>query len=153
MSDAPALRHAALASSSSAGWALTGPGGSISFAAETGDTAVDADDFADSEVEVPRLAVVDGPDVHPAKTKGTSTMLAAAMTTPVTARRPERTASSARLRRLTNDSVNLLHPLQNGLPYPGSGVGCVQLQDQNGEDESVSLPVKPPDVTFSIRSR
>jgi hypothetical protein len=56
MSDAPALRHAALASSSSAGWALTGPGGSINFAAGTGLTTVDVDDFPDSEAEVPRLA-------------------------------------------------------------------------------------------------
>jgi hypothetical protein len=68
MSDAPALRHAALASSSSAGRALTGPAGSINFAVELGVTPVDVDDFPDSEVEIPRLAGLDGPDVHPAST-------------------------------------------------------------------------------------
>jgi hypothetical protein len=76
MSETPAFRHAALASSSSAGWALTGPGGSINFAAETDVTAVDADDFADSEVEVPRPAVLDGPEVHPTKTRDTTTRMA-----------------------------------------------------------------------------
>jgi hypothetical protein len=76
MSDTPALRHAALASFSSAGWALTGPGGSINLAAGTDLTAVDADDFPDPEAEVPRLAVLDDPDVHPAKTSDTTTKTA-----------------------------------------------------------------------------
>jgi hypothetical protein len=75
-SAAPALRHTALASSSSAGWALIGPDGWINFAAGPDVTLVDADDFPDSEVEVPRLAVLDGPEVHPTKTKDTATMMA-----------------------------------------------------------------------------
>jgi hypothetical protein len=49
------------------GWALTGPGGWINFAADTDATAVDADDF---------LAVLDGPDVHPTKTRNTTTKMA-----------------------------------------------------------------------------
>jgi hypothetical protein len=76
MSDAPALRHAALASSSSAGWALIGPGGSISFAAGTDVTVVDVGDFPDSDVEVPRLARFGGPEVHPARTRDTTTRIA-----------------------------------------------------------------------------
>jgi hypothetical protein len=76
MSDAPALRHAAIASSSSAGRALTGPGGSISFAAGTDLTVVDVDDFPDSEVEASRPAVLDGPEVHPTKTRETATRMA-----------------------------------------------------------------------------
>jgi hypothetical protein len=76
MSDAPALRHAALASCSSAGWALIGPGGSINFAAGTGVTAADADDFPDSGAEVSRLAVLDGPEAHPTKTRDTTTSMA-----------------------------------------------------------------------------
>ena len=75
MSDAPPAAPA-LASSSSAGWPLTVPGGSINFAAGTDLTAVDADDFPGSGVEVPRLAVLDGPDVHPAKTRNTTTRMA-----------------------------------------------------------------------------
>jgi hypothetical protein len=51
MSDTPALWHAALASLSSAGWVLIGPGGWISFAVEPGVTVVDADD-RDPDVEV-----------------------------------------------------------------------------------------------------
>jgi len=61
MSEAPALWHVALASSSSAGWALIGPEGSMSFAAGP---AVD-DVLA---VEVSRLAVFDGPGLHPRTT-------------------------------------------------------------------------------------
>jgi hypothetical protein len=70
MSEAPALRHASLASSSSAGWALIGPGGSVSFAAEPA-----VDDFPG--VEVPRLAVFDGPELHPgtASDRATRTVL------------------------------------------------------------------------------
>ena len=76
MSDAPALRRAVLASSSSAGRALIGPGGSINFAAGTDVTFVDADDFPDSGVEVSRLAVLDGPEVHPTKTRDTTMRMA-----------------------------------------------------------------------------
>jgi hypothetical protein len=76
MSDAPAFRQAALASSSSAGWALTGPGGSINFAAGTDVTDVDAGEFPGSGAEVPPLAVIDDPEVHPAKTKDTTTRAA-----------------------------------------------------------------------------
>lgn len=75
MSDAPALRQADLASSSSAGLALIGPGGWINFAVEPGVTVVATDD-RDSEVEVLRLAVFDGPEVHPTKTSGTITKVA-----------------------------------------------------------------------------
>jgi len=64
MSDAPALRQAAVASSSSAGWALIGPAGWISFAVEPGVTLLATDD-RDSEVEV-----------HPARTSGTITNVA-----------------------------------------------------------------------------
>jgi hypothetical protein len=66
MSEAPALWHAALAWSSSAGWALIGPGGSIIFATEAA-----VDDF--SEVESSRLAVFDGPELHPRTTSDTAT--------------------------------------------------------------------------------
>jgi hypothetical protein len=48
----------------------------MNFAAGTGVTAVDADDFPDPAVEVPRLAVLDGPEVHPAKTRDTTTRMA-----------------------------------------------------------------------------
>ena len=72
MSDAPALRQAALASSSSPGWALIGPGGSISFAGETDVAVLDVGDFPDSEAEDSGLGVFDGPEVHPAKTRDTT---------------------------------------------------------------------------------
>src|SRR5215469_11330984 len=64
-----AFLHAALASSSSAGWALTGPGGSMSFAAEP---AVDI--FPD--VEVSRRGVFDGPELHPRTTSDRATRTA-----------------------------------------------------------------------------
>jgi hypothetical protein len=43
------------------------------LAAGTDVTAVDADDFPDSAVEVPRFAVLAGPEVHPTKTRDTTT--------------------------------------------------------------------------------
>jgi len=76
MSDAPALRHAARASSSSAGRALIGPGGSINPAAGTDVALADVDDFPDPEVEISRFAVLDGPEMHPTKTRDTATMTA-----------------------------------------------------------------------------
>jgi len=75
-SAAPALRHAAVAPSSSAGWALIGPGGSINLAAEPGVAVVDVDDCPDSAAEVPWLAVLAGPEAHPTKTMGTTTRMA-----------------------------------------------------------------------------
>jgi hypothetical protein len=76
MSEAPALRHAPLASPSSAGSALIGPGGWISFAAGTDVTLADVGDFSDSEVEVSRLVVLDGPEVHPTTMRDTTVRMA-----------------------------------------------------------------------------
>jgi len=73
MWEAPALRHAALAWSSSAGCALIGPGGSISFAAGT---VVDVGDFPESEVEVWWLIDLGDPGLHPATTSDTETRTA-----------------------------------------------------------------------------
>src|SRR5215475_10311835 len=66
-----ALWHAALAWSSSAGWALIGPGGSISFAVEP-----DVDDFPDSALELRSFAVLVGPEVHPTNTRDMATRMA-----------------------------------------------------------------------------
>jgi hypothetical protein len=71
MSDMCALRHAALAWPSSAGWLLIGPGGWISFAPEPA-----VDDFPETGVEVPRLAVFDGPALQPTATSDTATRMA-----------------------------------------------------------------------------
>ena len=48
----------------------------MNFAAGTDVTAVDVDGFPDPAVEVPRLAVLDGPEVHPTKTRDTTTRMA-----------------------------------------------------------------------------
>jgi hypothetical protein len=69
MSDTRALRHAALAWSSSAGWALIGPGGWISLAAEPA-----VEEFP--EFELSRLTVLAGPELHPATTSDTVTRTA-----------------------------------------------------------------------------
>jgi hypothetical protein len=76
MSEAPALRHAAVASPSSAGCELIGPGGWINFAAGTDVTLADVGDFPDSEVELPRLPVLDGAAVHPTKMRDTTVRMA-----------------------------------------------------------------------------
>jgi hypothetical protein len=67
-SEAPARWHAAIASPSSAGWALIGPGGWISIAAEPC-----VDDFLDVDGELSRLAVLDVPEVHPTNTREPAT--------------------------------------------------------------------------------